>query len=83
MKFYFTPTHVFLEKLLLQKVSEFSNKSLAFGSVIEGVSNSFLWISYEDALLRFEFELIRIKKIHISIATPNFKKRQFRFLAKP
>ena len=57
------------------------NKYLAFGSVIEGVPNSFLWVSYEDALLRFGFELIRLKLI--SITTPNFKKRQLRFLAKP
>ena len=51
--------------------------------MIEGVPNSFFWVSYEDALLRFGFELIRLKLFHISIATPNFKKRQLRFLAKP
>ena len=34
-------------------------------------------------LLWFGFELIRLKLFHISIATPNFKKRQLRFLAKP
>ena len=39
----------------------FYHRSLAFGSVIEGVSNSFLWISYEDTFLRFGFELIRLK----------------------
>ena len=51
--------------------------------MIEGVPNSFFSVSYEDALLRFGFELIRLKLFHISIATPNFKKRQLRFLAKP
>ena len=51
--------------------------------MIEGVPNSFFWVSYEDALLRFGFELIRLILFHISIATPNFKKRQLRFLAKP
>ena len=49
-----------------------SNERLAFGSVIEGVPNSFLWVFYEDALLRFGFELIRLKLFHISIAAPNF-----------
>ena len=61
----------------------FSNEYLAFGSVIEGVPNIFFCVSYEDALLRFGFELIRLKLFHISIATSNFKKRQLRFLAKP
>ena len=51
--------------------------------MIEGVPNNFFGVSYEDALLRFGFELIRLKLFHLSIATPNFKKRQFRFLAKP
>ena len=51
--------------------------------MIEGVPNSLLWVSYEDAFLRFGFELIRVKPFHISIATPNFKKRRLRFLAKP
>src|SRR5215216_5493450 len=62
---------------------QFSNKNLAFGSVIEGVPISFFWVSYEDLLLRFGFELIMLKFFHISIAVPNFKKRQLRFLAKP
>ena len=43
----------------------------------------FFWVSYEDIFLRFGFELIRMKLFHISIATPNFKKRQLWFLAKP
>ena len=51
--------------------------------MVEGVPNSFFWVSYEDALLRFGFELIKLKLFHISIATPNFKKPQLRFLAKP
>ena len=56
---------------------------LAFRSVIEGVPNSFFWVSYEDTLLRFGFELISLKLFHISITTPNFKKQQLWFLAKP
>ena len=55
----------------------------SFGTVIEGVPNSFLWVSYEDTFLRFGFELIRLKLFHLSIAAPNFKKRQLWFLAKP
>ena len=51
--------------------------------MIEGVPNSYLWVFYEDALLRFGFELIRLKPFYISVATPNFKKRQLMFLAKP
>ena len=43
----------------------------------------FLRVSYEDALLRFGFELIRLKLFDISVATPNFKKRRLKFLAKP
>ena len=34
--------------------------------MIEGVPNSFFWVSYEDAFLRFGFELIRLKLFHIS-----------------
>src|SRR3954470_4874542 len=82
--FYFPPTHFFLEKLLLWKGSILSNEYLAFGSVIEGIPNCLLWVSYEDTFLRFRFELIRMKLFfHIGIATPNFKKRQLWFLAKP
>ena len=51
--------------------------------MVEGVPNCFLRVSYEDALHRFGFELIRLKLFHTSIATPNFKKQQLRFLAKP
>ena len=51
--------------------------------MIEGVPNIFYRVSYEDALLRFGFDLIRLKPFDISVATPNFKKRQLRFLAKP
>ena len=60
-----------------------SNKDLAFGSMIEGIPNDFFRVSYEDALLRFGFEFIRLKLFNISIASANFKKRQIRFLAKP
>ena len=49
------------------------NKDLAFGSVVEGVPNCFLRVSYEDALLRFRFELIRLKPFDISITSPNFE----------
>src|SRR3989337_114754 len=51
--------------------------------VVEGVPNCFFRVSYEDALLQFGFELIRLKPFDISVATPNFKKRQLRFLSKP
>src|SRR3954465_1229018 len=67
----------------LERIHFFSNKCLAFGSVIEGVPNCLLWVSYEDTFLRFGFELIRLKLFHIRIAAPNFKKRQLWFLAKP
>ena len=49
-----------------------SNEYLAFGSVIEGVPNNFLWVFYEDTLLRLGFELLRLKFLDISIASPNF-----------
>ena len=52
-----------------------SNKDLAVGYMVEGVPNYFLRLSYEDALLQFGFELIRLKPFDISVATPNFKKR--------
>ena len=47
---------------------------------MEGVPNRYFWLTYEDALLRLGFELIKTKLFHISIAIPNFKKRQLRFL---
>ena len=82
IKFHFPPTHFFREKLFLQKGSILGNEDLAFGSEVEGVPNSFLRVSYEDAFFRFGFELFRLKFLDISIATPNFKKRQLGFLAK-
>ena len=36
---------------------------------MEGVPNCFLMVSYEDALLRFGFDLIRLKPFDISVAT--------------
>src|SRR3954468_23240582 len=81
--FYFPPTHFFREKLLLWKGSILSNEL------------SCLWIcdrrctqlSPLGILLRhfspIWFELIMMKPFHISISTPNFKKRQLWFLAKP
>ena len=48
--------------------------------MIEGVPNGFLWVSYEDALLRFGFELIRLKLFHISIAAPNLRNDDLGFL---
>ena len=42
---------------------------------MEGAPICILRVSYEDALLRFGFELIRLKPFDISVATPNFKKR--------
>src|SRR6187399_2149249 len=83
IEFHFPPTYFFREKLFLQKGSILGNKDLAFGSEVEGVPKRFLWVSYEDAFFRFGFELLRLKFLDISIATPNFQKRQLRFLAKP
>ena len=51
--------------------------------MVEGVPNCFLRVSYEDAFLRLGFELFRLKFLDISIASPNFQKRQLRFVAKP
>ena len=51
--------------------------------MVEGVPNCFLRVSYEYTLLLFGFELIRLKFLDISIASPNFQKRQLRFLPKP
>ena len=41
--------------------------------MIEGVPNSFFWVSYEDLLLRFGLELIMLKLFHISIVVPDLK----------
>ena len=38
-----------------------SNEYLAYGSVIEGVPNSLLWVSYEGTFLRFGFELYQVE----------------------
>ena len=51
------------DKLLLKKCSILGNKDLAFGSMVEGVPNYFLRVSYEDALLQFGFEIIRLKPL--------------------
>ena len=79
----FLPLTSFERNSFSRKTPNLAAKSLAFGFVIEGVPNSLLWVSYEDIFLRFGFELIRMKLFHISITTPNFKKRQLCFLAKP
>ena len=79
----FLPLTSFERNSFSRKDPFLATKYLAFGSVIEGVPNSFFWVSYEDTLLRFGFELIRLKPFDISVATPNFKKRQLRFHAKP
>src|SRR5215216_4685936 len=73
-EFYLPTTHTFREKLLLKKGSILGNKDLALGSVIEGIPNRFLRVSYEDAFFRFGFEFIRLKFLHINITSPNFKK---------
>jgi hypothetical protein len=41
--------------------------------VVEGAPNGLFWVSYEDALIRFGFDLIRLKPFYISIAS-NFAK---------
>src|SRR6266496_1955303 len=71
-KFYFPPTHFFREKLFLKKGSILGNKDLAFGSEVEGIPNSFLRVSSEDAFFRFGFELFSLKFLDISIASRNF-----------
>ena len=48
--------------------------------MIEGVPNSFLWVFYEDTLLRFGFELIRLKLFHISITVPTLRNDNLGFL---
>src|SRR3954467_141187 len=73
-EFYLPTTHTFREKLFLYKGSILSNKNLALGSMIEGIPNSFFRVSYEDTFFRFGFEFIRLKFLHINIASPNFKK---------
>ena len=40
------------------------NGRITFGFVIEGVPNSYFWVSYEDALLRSGFELIDTSILH-------------------
>src|SRR6187399_2479251 len=80
IKFYFPPTHFFREKLFLQKASILGNKYFAFGSVVEGVPNRFLWVSYEDAFFRFGFELFRLKFLDISIEPQTFRNDSFGFL---
>ena len=78
--FTFLPLTSFERNPFSRKFPNLATKVLPFGSVIEGVSNSFLWISYEGALLRFEFEFIRMKFFHISIATPNLRNDILGFL---
>ena len=48
--------------------------------MVEGVPNYFLRVSYEDALLRFGFELIRLKPFDISVATPTLRNNSLDFL---
>ena len=81
--FYLPPTQFFREKLLLEKGPVLSDKQFALGSEIEGIPNCHLWVSNEDVFVRFGFELFWLKPIDISIAAPNLKKQQLRFLAKP
>src|SRR3954467_4555934 len=82
VQIYFPPTHFFHEKLL-KKETVLCDKPFSFGSVIEGIPNSFLRVSYEDAFLRFGFELVQHQLLDVSFASPNFKKRQLRFSTKP
>ena len=66
-------SHLLLSReLLLQKGPVLGNEDLAFGSEVEGIPNSFLSVSYEDAFFRFGFEPFRLKFLDISIASPNF-----------
>src|SRR5215216_7079827 len=72
-EFYLPTTHTFHEKLLLKKGSILGNKDLALGSVIEGIPNRFLRVSYEDAFFRFGFEFIRLKFLHINFASQTLR----------
>src|SRR4051812_45088838 len=83
IKFYLPPTQLFQKKLFLKKCSVLRDKHFAFGLEIEGIPNCLFWVSYEDAFLRFGFQLFRLKLLDISITSPNFKKQQLWFLAKP
>src|SRR3989337_1233308 len=83
IKFYLPLTQFFREKLFLEKGPILSDKHFALGSEIEGIPNRLFWVSYEDAFFRFGFKLFQLKPFDVSIAAPNLKKRQLRFLAKP
>ena len=48
--------------------------------MIEGIPNGLFRVSYEDTLLRFGFELIRLKPLDISVASPNFTNDSLGFL---
>ena len=72
MKLYLPPTQFFQEKLFLKKGPVLSDKHFAIGSEIEGIPNHLFSVSYEDAFVRFGFELISLKLFHISVAAPNF-----------
>ena len=48
---YLPPTQLFQEKLFLEKVSSLGDKRFALRLIVEGVSTSFLWIAYKDALI--------------------------------
>src|SRR3954467_3644250 len=61
VEFYFPSSYFFREKFLLYKGSILSNEDFAFGSMIEGIPNSFLRVSYEDAFFRFGFKLVLFK----------------------
>ena len=48
--------------------------------MIEGIPNGLFRVSYEDALLRFGFELIRLKPFDISVTPPIVRNDSLGFL---
>ena len=48
--------------------------------MVEGVTNSFLRIFYEDTLLRFRFELIRLKPFDIMSQPQTLRNNSLGFL---
>jgi hypothetical protein len=64
-------------KLLFWKGPILGNKDLAFGSVVEGIPNA---LGYS---MKMHFSALGSNLSDISVTSPNFKKRQLRFLAKP
>jgi hypothetical protein len=72
IKFYLPTIHNFERNSFSKKDPFLETKNFDFGSVIEGVPKCFFKVSYEDAFFCFVFKFIRMKFLHINIASPNF-----------